>query len=135
MYLRFVCPLSFSHFLLFTSLQTYLCKQRNSSTNTDPFSFHFISEPVRLGGLDQSVLIEPDSTFPVRQLNKLLQPCSTPHLLYLPSLLPCFPPPPPCFSSVLEFLISSPRQSSNLQAGVFSYVCDKLLPLCKPKFE
>lgn len=42
-YLRFVWPLSFSHFLLFTTLQTYLCKQRNSSTNMDPFSFplHF----------------------------------------------------------------------------------------------
>lgn len=29
----------------------------NSSTNTDPFSLHFISEPVRLGALDQSILI------------------------------------------------------------------------------
>ncbi len=129
-YLRFVCPLSFSHFLLFTSLQTYLCKQRNSSTNTDPFSFHFISELVRLCGLDQSILIEPDSTFPVRRLNKLLQPCSTPYLLSFPSFLLCFPPPP-CFSSVLEFLISSPLHSSNLHVGVFSYFCDKLLLLLR----
>lgn len=29
----------------------------NSSTNTDPFSLHFISEPVRHGALDQSILI------------------------------------------------------------------------------
>lgn len=76
-YLRFVCPLSFSHFLLFTPLQTYLCKQRNSSTNMDPFSFHFISGLVRLGSLDQSIPMEPDSTFPVRLLNKLLQLCPT----------------------------------------------------------
>lgn len=42
-HLRFVWPLSFSHFLLFTTLQTYLYIQRNSSTNMDPFSFplHF----------------------------------------------------------------------------------------------
>lgn len=42
-YLRFAWPLSFSHFLLFTTFQTYLCKQRNSCTNMDLFSFplHF----------------------------------------------------------------------------------------------
>lgn len=92
---------------VFTTVQTYLSQQRNSSSNMDSFSFHFISEPAGLGGCDQSTLIEPDSTVPVRQLNKLLQLCSAHHLLSL--LSPPF--------ATFHPLASSPACSSSLNAA------------------
>lgn len=81
----------FSYSLVFTSLQTYLCKQRNSFTNMDQFTFHSISKPVRLGGGDQSILIEPDSTVPVGRLNKPLLDSLPPFYLSSPRF-PTFQP-------------------------------------------
>lgn len=49
------CLFLISFSLLFTK---QICvNEEFLPANTDPFSFHFISEPVRLGALDQSLLI------------------------------------------------------------------------------
>ncbi len=87
LHIGFWCVVDLSALSFLISSSLHLSKH----INMDPFSFHLISELVRLAGLDQSVLIEPDSTFPVGVLNKLLQLCLTPHLLSLPSHVSHFP--------------------------------------------
>lgn len=80
----------------------------NSSTNTDPFSLHFISEPVRLGALDQSTLIR--ARFNISCQTDLF---NSP-FFYLsppPPLIQYFPPL--CFPSVLP-------HSSNLQVCILT---------------
>ena len=53
-----------------SSLSTRLSvNKENPSTNTDPFNFLFVSEPLGLGRRDQSELMEPGLKLPVTRLS------------------------------------------------------------------
>ena len=89
------------------------------------FPLHLESRPMSVAP-DPSVLMEPDSTFPVRLLNKRPELCSALHFfLFFISPLPLilrFPLPPPYFPSGLALLMSSPLSSPNLQDGAFFFI-------------
>lgn len=107
------CILDLSALCLFL-ISSFLPLSKHNCVNRDfpPTWIHLVSTSFRSRsvsvGLDQSILIEPDSTFPVRPLNKLVQLCLTPHFISPLPRSPTFPPFPPCIPHFISSLFLKP---------------------------